>query len=93
MYHFGVVKALFEENLLPRVISGSSVGSLVAGIVAVRRDDVCAVFLSIWSEFQRNVVQEMTEIFKPGTLKLNAFEKQKKGNLRRKLARLFKKGA
>jgi predicted acylesterase/phospholipase RssA len=39
MYHFGVVKALWEQQLLPRVISGSSVGSLVAGIVGTHTDD------------------------------------------------------
>ena len=33
MYHFGVIKSLFEENLLPRVISGASAGSLVAAVV------------------------------------------------------------
>ncbi|MFU8765095.1 MAG: patatin-like phospholipase family protein, partial [Haliea sp.] len=32
-YHLGVVKALLEQGLLPRVISGSSAGSLVAGVV------------------------------------------------------------
>jgi len=39
MYHFGIIKALWEQNLLPRVISGASVGSLVAGIVATHTDD------------------------------------------------------
>jgi len=32
-YHLGVVKALLEQDLLPRVISGASAGSLVAGVV------------------------------------------------------------
>ena len=32
-YHLGVVKTLLEQGLLPRVISGSSAGSLVAGVV------------------------------------------------------------
>jgi TAG lipase/steryl ester hydrolase/phospholipase A2/LPA acyltransferase len=32
-YHLGVVKTLLEQDLLPRVISGSSAGSLVAGVV------------------------------------------------------------
>lgn len=35
----GVVKALFEHRMLPRVLAGSSVGSIVAGIVATRTDD------------------------------------------------------
>jgi TAG lipase/steryl ester hydrolase/phospholipase A2/LPA acyltransferase len=33
-----VVKALFEHRMLPRVLAGSSVGSIVAGIVATRTD-------------------------------------------------------
>ena len=39
MYHLGVVKALYEHGVLPRVISGSSVGSLVAAIVACTTDE------------------------------------------------------
>jgi hypothetical protein len=35
MYHFGVVKALMEHGLLPTIISGSSGGSIVAGMLAV----------------------------------------------------------
>jgi len=39
MFHFGVIKALVEQDLLPRVISGSSAGSIIAGIVGTRTDD------------------------------------------------------
>lgn len=35
MYHFGVIKALHEHKLLPLIISGSSVGSIVASLVCV----------------------------------------------------------
>lgn len=38
-YHMGVVRCLWSEGLLPRVISGSSAGSLVAGIFATKSDD------------------------------------------------------
>lgn len=38
-YHFGVVKALLEEDLLPDVITGTSGGALVAGLVATRTND------------------------------------------------------
>jgi len=38
-YHLGVVKTLLEEGLLPRVISGSSAGSLVAGVVGTHTDE------------------------------------------------------
>jgi predicted acylesterase/phospholipase RssA len=35
-YHFGVVKALLDEDLLPDVITGTSGGALVAALVATR---------------------------------------------------------
>jgi predicted acylesterase/phospholipase RssA len=35
-YHFGVVKALLDANLLPEVITGTSGGALVAALVATR---------------------------------------------------------
>ncbi len=38
-YHLGVVKTLLEQGLLPRVISGSSAGSLVAGVVGTHTDE------------------------------------------------------
>jgi len=39
MYHFGVLQALHEQKMLPRVISGSSAGSIVAALVGVRTDE------------------------------------------------------
>lgn len=38
-YHLGVVKALLEEDLLPDVITGTSGGALVAGLVATRTNE------------------------------------------------------
>ena len=38
IYHLGVVKALWEQKLLPKVISGSSMGSIVAAAVCTRSD-------------------------------------------------------
>jgi len=37
--HFGVVKALFDAGLLPRVITGTSAGGLVAALTCTRTDD------------------------------------------------------
>ena len=37
-YHMGVVKTLLEQGVLPRVISGSSAGSLVAGVLGTHTD-------------------------------------------------------
>jgi predicted acylesterase/phospholipase RssA len=39
MFHLGVIKALWEAGILPRVISGSSAGSIVAGMAATRSDE------------------------------------------------------
>src|SRR6185369_11705139 len=35
-FHVGVVKTLVEHKLLPRIIAGSSVGSIICSIVATR---------------------------------------------------------
>ncbi|KAF9114016.1 hypothetical protein BGX27_000282 [Mortierella sp. AM989] len=39
VYHLGVVKTLFEHDLLPRIISGASAGALMAALVCVKTDD------------------------------------------------------
>lgn len=38
-FHMGVVKALFEHELLPRILAGSSAGSIVASIICIRTDE------------------------------------------------------
>lgn len=38
-YHFGVVKALLDNGVLPEIITGTSGGALVAALVATRTDD------------------------------------------------------
>ncbi|CAB9518892.1 Patatin-like phospholipase domain-containing protein [Seminavis robusta] len=40
-YHAGVVKALMENHLMPRVIGGSSAGSIVCAMVGTRTDEEC----------------------------------------------------
>lgn len=32
-FHYGVVKALYEEGMIPKIISGSSAGSILASIL------------------------------------------------------------
>jgi predicted acylesterase/phospholipase RssA len=44
-YHLGVVKTLLEQGLLPRVISGSSAGSIMAGVLATHTDREMEHFL------------------------------------------------
>ena len=38
-HHFGVVRALLEEDVLPDIITGTSGGALVASLVGTRTDD------------------------------------------------------
>jgi TAG lipase / steryl ester hydrolase / phospholipase A2 / LPA acyltransferase len=40
-YHAGVVKALMDNNLMPRVIGGSSAGSIVCSMIGTRTDEEC----------------------------------------------------
>lgn len=42
MFHLGAIKAMWGEGILPRVISGSSAGSIIAGAVGTRTDDELA---------------------------------------------------
>jgi TAG lipase / steryl ester hydrolase / phospholipase A2 / LPA acyltransferase len=39
MSHVGVLKALYEEKLLPRIISGASAGSIVCAVLCTRTDE------------------------------------------------------
>lgn len=41
-FHLGVVKSLLEASLLPRVLSGSSAGAIVAALICTRTDDELA---------------------------------------------------
>jgi TAG lipase / steryl ester hydrolase / phospholipase A2 / LPA acyltransferase len=40
-YHVGVVKTLMENGLMPRVLGGSSAGSILVAMVATRTDEEC----------------------------------------------------
>ncbi|KXN72694.1 hypothetical protein CONCODRAFT_4428, partial [Conidiobolus coronatus NRRL 28638] len=39
IYHIGVAKTLFQEGLLPQVISGSEMGAFMAGLVCIHTDE------------------------------------------------------
>ena len=39
MNHIGVIKALWEARLLPRIISGASAGSIVCAVLCTRTDE------------------------------------------------------
>ncbi|KAJ3141478.1 hypothetical protein HK100_006233 [Physocladia obscura] len=45
LYHFGVAKALFNNDLLPRIITGSSISALVAALICTHTDnDLPSIF-------------------------------------------------
>ena len=37
LYHFGLVKMLILEGIMPRIVTGSSAGSIIASFVCTRR--------------------------------------------------------
>ncbi|KXJ96004.1 acyl transferase/acyl hydrolase/lysophospholipase [Microdochium bolleyi] len=39
LFHLGVIKALFLRGLLPRIITGTATGALIATLVAIHTDD------------------------------------------------------
>lgn len=76
MMHLGVAKALFENNLLPRIICGSSIGGLVASLIGVcSNEELDRLFHSSESK-----------------INLEAFEKRGEGGMKRKIVRFFKHG-
>ena len=77
MNHIGVLKALWEARLLPRIISGASAGSIV-----------CAVFCTHTDE----EMPELIETFCHGDLAVFEEEGNEDGILR-KVARFLKYGA
>jgi TAG lipase / steryl ester hydrolase / phospholipase A2 / LPA acyltransferase len=46
MYHVGVLKALWENKLLPRIISGSSAGSIVSSVLCTTVDEEIPAILA-----------------------------------------------
>ena len=39
LFHLGVIRTLWERNLLPQVIAGSSAGAIMAGMLGTTRDE------------------------------------------------------
>lgn len=46
LHHFGIVKGLLTEDLLPRVVCGTSAGALVASIVGILNDEELSTLLN-----------------------------------------------
>ncbi|KAI9834664.1 MAG: hypothetical protein M1826_000066 [Phylliscum demangeonii] len=77
MNHIGVLKALWEARLLPRIISGASAGSIVAAVLCTHTDDE---------------VPALLESFPYGDMSIFAVDGEEDGIVRR-LTRLLKEGA
>ncbi|CAB4256259.1 similar to Saccharomyces cerevisiae YOR081C TGL5 Bifunctional enzyme with triacylglycerol lipase and lysophosphatidic acid acyltransferase activity [Maudiozyma barnettii] len=78
LFHIGVLSALYEEDLVPRVISGTSAGSIVASIFCVHtRDEIPALLANVlnmqFNIFKDNRDQSNSEDF---LIKVDRFFKQ-----------------
>jgi TAG lipase/steryl ester hydrolase/phospholipase A2/LPA acyltransferase len=58
MNHVGVLAALTERKMLPRIISGTSAGSIVAGVCCTRTDDELPQILNNFIHGDLNVFQD-----------------------------------
>ena len=57
LFHLGVVKALWRESMLPSIISGASMGAIVAGGVCTRDDSELEAFWSDLSPVHRRAAK------------------------------------
>ena len=77
MNHMGVLKALWEAKMLPRIISGASAGSIVSAVICTRVDEE---------------ISQLLETFCDGDLAVFEEEGNEDGVIR-KIARFLKQGA
>lgn len=77
LYHIGVCKSLHESHLLPRVLSGSSVGSIICAMVGTRTDEELGELFSLESSVIKlnffppnggSVKRKITRLFTQGVL-------------------------
>ncbi|KAG0153161.1 Acyl transferase/acyl hydrolase/lysophospholipase [Penicillium digitatum] len=77
MTHIGVLKALYEAKMIPRIISGASAGSIVCAVFCTRTDEELPALLDtyIHGDFavfnkkgqEENILQKMTRFLKFGS--------------------------
>jgi len=83
-FHFGVLKALIEQNLCPVVISGASAGAFVAAIVGSRSDEE---FLALFKDnYLARALTENRENVKIGFGMKNQIDMR---SVKREMARLI----
>lgn len=73
-YHVGVVKTLIENRLMPRVLGGSSAGSIVCAMVGTRTDEECIrdMFENKGTEAPGHSGKMMLNFFRPLNLPMLA---------------------
>ncbi|CAI1582188.1 hypothetical protein SEUBUCD646_0K03040 [Saccharomyces eubayanus] len=79
LFHIGVLGTLFELDVLPRVISGSSAGAIVASILSVHHKEEIPVLLNHILEMEFNIFKDDKQ-------------KSESENLLIKISRFFKNG-
>ncbi|KAI9025083.1 acyl transferase/acyl hydrolase/lysophospholipase [Phycomyces nitens] len=57
--HLGVLRCLFKERLLPRIISGTSAGSVVAAVVCTRTDEDLATSFEHIEDYNFEMFEEI----------------------------------
>lgn len=57
IYHLGVVKALLDEDLLPSIITGSSMGAIVAAAACSKTDEELKEFFSNLTSIHRTAIR------------------------------------
>lgn len=59
LFHFGVVKALFEQELLPRTVSGSSMGAIIAAWACTHDDEELRELFADTSRINREALARL----------------------------------
>jgi TAG lipase/steryl ester hydrolase/phospholipase A2/LPA acyltransferase len=65
MHHIGVVKALWETRLLPRIISGASAGSIVSAVLCASTDEEIPGIIASFGEGDFSVFESDDALFDP----------------------------
>jgi len=60
-FHFGLIKALHEQDLFPRIICGSSVGALVFAVMSCYPFDELPKFFDPCYTFKNPILGRMTD--------------------------------
>lgn len=63
MNHIGVIKALWDAGLLPRIVSGASAGSIVGAVLCVKTDEEIPQVLDEFCYGDLNVFGESDSLF------------------------------